>query len=571
LNSVFQQIRLPPAAVLRKILDDELDTAVVAERRGQKVYQSLQRLSQLISGEYGNRVIFELLQNAHDAQPRGSGRIAIKLVVSSAERAELYVANGGDGFTEANLEAVRNIANSTKDIGEGIGNKGVGFRSVEALTDDPRIFSSAGPGCRQKFFDGFCFRFASRVEIEARLRELGCADVSEAVSKSMPRYLATVPLDDQPQTVRRFAEAGFATVVVLPLRSQEAVNLALDQIRDLLTSEAPVLLFLDRIASLEIDVEGVEDFAHRSHLSRRTTSLTYSGHPDIRMEIRRNSGASSLGETPAAAYQGNEAVTLSKEELEETADKFRRDLGLSAEQPLDSLRVEVEGVLLIKLTGTNYLERSLVKHLGVAACDEWSAMSVPLNQSEDTWAVLLNDCHTVERQRVTVMEEYWHILLGHKLTKIARVADGYGRTYDQSEEHDAFYLAAATLLPRSAMINAVSDRATSAEIARKFGTSSELVDYRQEAGTVARARRKKSGAFLRLSWRLMRAMFAAAFWCRERVAAQGVLVHRSAVAMTNVAVAGPALPWGLPPAATPPIGRAKKPHRSRVGGPTPRR
>ena len=53
----------------------------------------------------------------------------------------------------------------------------------------------------------------------------------------------------------------------------------------------------------------------------------------------------------------------------------------------------------------------------------------------------------------------------------------YGRTYDQSEEHDAFYLAAATLLPRSAMIDAVSHRTSSADIARKFGSSAELVDY----------------------------------------------------------------------------------------------
>ncbi|MCD9892085.1 helix-turn-helix domain-containing protein [Bradyrhizobium japonicum] len=194
--------------------------------------------------------------------------------------------------------------------------------------------------------------------------------------------------------------------------------------------------------------------------------------------IRRNSGVSFSGESSAAPHQGNEAVTLSKEELEETADRFRKDLGLSPGQPLDSLRVEVEGILLFKLTETKCLERALVKHLSIDACDEWSAMSVPLNQGEDTWAVLLNDCHTVERQRVTLMEECWHILLGHKLTKIARVADGYGRTYDQAEEHDAFYLASATLLPRSAMIDAVSDRSTSADIARKFGTSAELVDYR---------------------------------------------------------------------------------------------
>jgi hypothetical protein len=36
----------------------------------------------------------------------------------------------------------------------------------------------------------------------------------------------------------------------------------------------------------------------------------------------------------------------------------------------------------------------------------------------------------------------------------------------------------ATLLPRTAMIEAVSRKLTSAEIARSFGTSAELVDYR---------------------------------------------------------------------------------------------
>jgi Zn-dependent peptidase ImmA (M78 family) len=194
--------------------------------------------------------------------------------------------------------------------------------------------------------------------------------------------------------------------------------------------------------------------------------------------IRRNSGVSFSNESHAASSQDNEAVTLSKEELEETADRFRKELGLSPKQPLDSLRVEVEGILLFKLTETKCIERTLVKHLSDHACDEWSAMSVPLNHSEESWAVLLNDCHTIERQRVTLMEEYWHILLGHKLTKIARVADGYGRTYDQSEEHDAFYLASATLLPRPAMIDAVSNRTTSGDIAREFGTSAELVDYR---------------------------------------------------------------------------------------------
>jgi len=69
-------------------------------------------------------------------------------------------------------------------------------------------------------------------------------------------------------------------------------------------------------------------------------------------------------------------------------------------------------------------------------------------------------------------------MLGHKLTKIARVAEAYGRTYDNTEEHDAYYLAAATLLPKSAMTEAVDKKLSSFEIAKKFGVSAELVDYR---------------------------------------------------------------------------------------------
>jgi transcriptional regulator with XRE-family HTH domain len=172
------------------------------------------------------------------------------------------------------------------------------------------------------------------------------------------------------------------------------------------------------------------------------------------------------------------ADALSKEELEQTAERFRKDLGIGLEEPLDSLQLKVEDVRVFPLTQTSCLEDLVVACLRNDARDEWSAMSVPLDGAADRWAVLLNDCHVRERQRVTLLEEFWHILLGHKLTKIARVAEAYGRTYDQVEEHDAYYLASATLLPRNAMIKAVSKKVGSADIARKFGTSPELVDYR---------------------------------------------------------------------------------------------
>jgi transcriptional regulator with XRE-family HTH domain len=173
-----------------------------------------------------------------------------------------------------------------------------------------------------------------------------------------------------------------------------------------------------------------------------------------------------------------EGVSLSKEELEQAAENFRADLGLSPDEALDSLRLEVEGVSVTPLSKTNCLDARTVRQLQGEAAGEWSAMSVPIDPDNENWAVLLNDSHKVERQRVTVLEEFWHILQGHKLTKIARVAEAYGRTYDKAEEHDAYYLASATLLPRAAMIDAVSKKKSSEEIAKIFGTSSELVDYR---------------------------------------------------------------------------------------------
>lgn len=196
--------------------------------------------------------------------------------------------------------------------------------------------------------------------------------------------------------------------------------------------------------------------------------------------LRQTMGVQADGRAQAngADNTPTESVSLSKEELEKAAEKFRADLGLSPDEPLDSLRLEVDGIRVIPVGKTNCLDVRTVSQLRGSGGSEWSAMSVPLDFDEGKWAVLLNDSHTVERQRVTLLEEFWHILLGHKLTKIARVADAYGRTYDKPEEHDAYYLAAATLLPRTAIVDGVSKKRSSEQIAKLFGTSPELVDYR---------------------------------------------------------------------------------------------
>jgi len=129
------------------IATSQLDYALEGHRRGFKVYESLKNLNEVIGTQYGDRVLFELVQNGHDAHPASAaeapGEIAVRLLVTADDCGELLVANRGRAFTRSNLDAVINIGTSDKRIGEGIGNKGLGFRSVEALTENVRIFVDA--------------------------------------------------------------------------------------------------------------------------------------------------------------------------------------------------------------------------------------------------------------------------------------------------------------------------------------------------------------------------------------------------------------------------------------------
>lgn len=263
-------IEMRPADELERHVRSLLEHAVDAHKRDLRVYQSLRNLNEVIGTEYGDRVLYELIQNAHDAHQSGAeGRIAIELIVHSESDGMLYVANGGNGFRWKDVEAIRNLATSAKEVGEGIGNKGLGFRSIEALTDDVCIYSRNGTSqCSE--FDGYCFRFAATSEIEELLRSTGLeAATSAAVARTVPRYLVPRPLEEHPDKIATFARRGYATVIAAPLRTSEAVALASRQVNALADLDVPLLLFLDRIVEVQIDIERANEKLFRRRLFRR--------------------------------------------------------------------------------------------------------------------------------------------------------------------------------------------------------------------------------------------------------------------------------------------------------------
>ena len=236
---------------------------VLAEFAGTDVWDAAKQLraaSAHTANEYAGRFLLELLQNAHDTHPpeEFDGKITIIIDADEGEHGVAYVANAGTPFTLKSMSGLCKLARSPKPVGQGIGHKGVGFRSILQVCSRPEIYS-ADPAGPLGNLDGYTFRFAH----DRDLLTLAGGDVALAqrANDEFPPFQLPFPADTIPEAVRELANAGHVTVVRLPLDSREARAEALAQAANLASSDVPVLLFLERIASLTIDCRGETDTA----------------------------------------------------------------------------------------------------------------------------------------------------------------------------------------------------------------------------------------------------------------------------------------------------------------------
>ncbi|MEU7502819.1 sacsin N-terminal ATP-binding-like domain-containing protein [Streptomyces lavendulae] len=224
-------------------------------KRGRRAARELKEVTeQMLSPEYKGRVLVELLQNAHDAHParHGDGRVEIVLDEDEGEHGVLYVANGGRPLGYKNFEALCSIGLSSKRPDEGIGHKGVGFKSVLQLTSAPELYSVVGSA--SKAFDGFCFRFARDEDFDWLADQIasGRPEAAGQLRTNLSSLKVPVPVDDVPAAVASFRRRRLVTVVRLPLRSAEARLEAVRQLRELADDRAPFELFLDRLGKVSV-------------------------------------------------------------------------------------------------------------------------------------------------------------------------------------------------------------------------------------------------------------------------------------------------------------------------------
>lgn len=214
-------------------LDDEVETT--------------RRFVQRTIPEYADRFLLELVQNAHDALPAGGGgRVRVELDLDAETGPALIVANTGTPFRFRDFRALVRMAQSEKPPGEGIGYKGVGFKSVLQVAPRPEIYSaSADPALDP--YSGFRFTFPDADEYEVMI-----AGVPPTAPRMTPYSLPVrIAMGDQPSIVRTMAASGFATTIRLPIR-EDARATAVEAVHALVAVDAPVLLFLERIDELVV-------------------------------------------------------------------------------------------------------------------------------------------------------------------------------------------------------------------------------------------------------------------------------------------------------------------------------
>ncbi|MFD0264230.1 sacsin N-terminal ATP-binding-like domain-containing protein [Kitasatospora indigofera] len=238
--------------------------------------ESLKSISEDTAQEYEGRTLLELVQNGHDALEAGEpGRVLVRLDLRAAARV-VYVANEGNGFSAGNFRAITEFALSDKGAGEGIGNKGLGFRSVLQLTDWPEVYSKRDAA--SSTFDGYCFRFAAPADLNRLLDKDLAAEVCTKVSPLM----LPVPAELDDPVLAALAADGYSTVVRLPLRNPAAAEEARRQAEELTSDEAPLLLFLDRIRELAVEVvtDGGEPWHRRLTRTVMPTDLVRDPNED---------------------------------------------------------------------------------------------------------------------------------------------------------------------------------------------------------------------------------------------------------------------------------------------------
>ena len=172
-----------------------------------------------------------------------------------------------------------------------------------------------------------------------------------------------------------------------------------------------------------------------------------------------------------------------KSEAERIARDVRTELGMKAAQ---SVEPEVLAKLLgIEVrAGDELIPRERFSELENIQPDSFSACT--LRPLPDRLVVVYNPLSAESRRRSDVAHELAHALLDHDLSRVERLGDVTFLSCDPTQEEEASWLSGCLLLPRTLLLAEVRRGSGAKDIAKKYGVSERMAQYRLDVTGVVR-------------------------------------------------------------------------------------
>lgn len=178
-----------------------------------------------------------------------------------------------------------------------------------------------------------------------------------------------------------------------------------------------------------------------------------------------------------------------------TAISVKERLGVAVRVPVDPYAVlsRVPAALVSPDELTKH-DPARARRLLQEAKAAWSGIGFGVSPASGNHLILLNPSHAETRQRVTLMEELVHIVLGHPRVDLSacRGPEAWKRPFHADVESEAFEVAAACLIPYPLLFEAVSrDHKSASDVARAFRVSEQYAIFRINRAGLSRVYGKR--------------------------------------------------------------------------------
>ncbi len=177
---------------------------------------------------------------------------------------------------------------------------------------------------------------------------------------------------------------------------------------------------------------------------------------------------------------------------ETTAARYRADIGLKPQEPLDPEALAAHlGVVVWRPEEVPELSGSSLRQLTNQDPDSWSAVTI---RHGDTNLIIVNSAHAQTRQRSSLSHELAHIMLDHEPGRIDLSPAGHLllNSYEREQEDEADWLSGALLVPRAGLVIAYRSNTDPRILANRFQVSVDMLNWRlRMTGVATQARRAR--------------------------------------------------------------------------------